>query len=68
MFTNINAAIEEARFLRCETKRHHCITQRPEGELWVRIERSRKRERLLRQLYTTRQDRYGTVNTDEVRG
>jgi hypothetical protein len=66
MFTDLAAAIEEARFLRQLARRHHCVTQRPGGALWVRIERSSKRESIMRQLYTTRQDSFGVVNTGGV--
>lgn len=64
MFTDINAAIEEARHLRRETKRHHCVTQKLGGTLWVRLVRSSLRERRARLLYTTRNDGHGTVNTE----
>ncbi len=66
MFTNINAAIEEARFLRLLTRHHHCIHQKRDGTLSVRQEIGAAREKRLRKLYTTRQDRFGTVNTVEV--
>lgn len=66
MFTDLAAAIDEARFLRADTGRHHCITQRPGGVMYVRQERNPRREIGLKKLYTTRQDRFGTVNTDGV--
>jgi len=68
MFTDIAAAIEEARFLRQQTKHHHCITQHKDGEMKVRQEASAKRESLLRKLYTTRNDRMGMVNPDGAIG
>ncbi|EFW11236.1 hypothetical protein SSYM_0097, partial [Serratia symbiotica str. Tucson] len=54
MFTNLAAAIDEARFLRAETGRHHCITQRPGGVMYVRQERNPRRDIGLKKLYTTR--------------
>ncbi len=66
MFTDLAAAIDEARFLSADTGRHHCITQRPGGVMYVRQERNPRREIGLRKLYTTRQDQFGTVNTDGV--
>jgi hypothetical protein len=66
VFNDLPSAIEEARFLRQEARRHHCVTQRPGDALWVRIERSSKRESIMRQLYTTRQDSFGVVNTGGV--
>ncbi|QXF35223.1 hypothetical protein CE143_20145 [Photorhabdus luminescens] len=38
IFTDISAAIEEARFLRHETKHHHVVTQKRNGTLTVRQE------------------------------
>lgn len=64
MFTDINAAIEEARFLRRETKRHHCVSQHQDGGLSVHLQRSWKRESKLKRLYYTRYDGLGTVNTE----
>lgn len=63
MFTNLNAAIEEARFMRILTRHHHCVHQKRNGEMHVRQEIGAARERILRKLYSTRQDRFGTVNT-----
>lgn len=60
IFTDINAAIEEARFLKKLTGRCHGVIQRPGGEMFVRKVQRRK----IMTLYTTRQDRFGTVNTE----
>lgn len=62
MFTSIPAAIEEARFLKKTTRRCHGVIQRNGGYMLVRMI-DRKDQRTL---YTTKQDAFGVVNTDEV--
>lgn len=66
MFTSIEAAIEEARFLRTETKHHHCVTQKPNGTMHVRQVTGNAKERILRKMYCTRSDHWvrSTVNTE----
>ncbi|MEI7341230.1 hypothetical protein WCT87_07055 [Pectobacterium brasiliense] len=60
MFTNINAAVEEARFMRAITGHCHGVIQRQKGVMLVRkIDR-----RGMHTLYTTQQDKFGTVNTE----
>lgn len=61
MFTDINAAIEEARYLHATTRRCHAVIQRPGGIMHV----IKCQRRGIQALYTTKQDRYGTVNTEE---
>ncbi len=62
IFTDISAAIEEARFLRQETKHHHVITQKRNGTLTVRQEVGINKESRLRKAYSTRYDcRIATV-------
>ncbi|QDX29536.1 hypothetical protein [Dickeya poaceiphila] len=52
MFTNINAAIEEARYLRATEKHHHCVIQKRDGTMRVSQEMSTTRERLRKKKYT----------------
>lgn len=60
MFTSIPAAIEEARFLRALTGRCHGVVQRPGGNMAVRVIDRRG----MHTLFTTKQDRHGTVKTE----
>ncbi|CNG28696.1 Uncharacterised protein [Yersinia kristensenii] len=61
MFTDINSAIDEARFMKATTGHCHAVIQRPGGIMHVR----KVWRRGIQTLYTTKQDRFGTVNTDE---
>lgn len=63
MFTDICAAIEEARFLRAMTGHSHAVIQRPGGIMHVRKGRCRG----MHTMYSTKQDRFATVITDEVK-
>lgn len=63
MFTDINSAIDEARFMKATTGHCHAVIQRPGGIMLVR----KVWRRGVQTLYTTKQDRFGTVNTDEQR-
>lgn len=63
MFTDINSAIDEARFMKATTGHCHAVIQRPGGIMLVR----KVWRRGIQTLYTTKQDRLGTVNTDEQR-
>lgn len=60
MFTNINAAIEEARYLKATTRHCHAVIQRPGGIMHV----IKSQRRGTQTLYTTKQDGSGTVNTE----
>lgn len=62
MFTDIPAAIDEARYLKATTGNCHAVIQRPGGIMHV----IKCQRRGIQALYTTKQDRYGTVNTEEV--
>ncbi|NHB89716.1 hypothetical protein [Photorhabdus tasmaniensis] len=62
IFTDIESAIEEARFLRHDTKHHHVVTQKRNGTLTVRQEVGINKESRLRKVYSTRYDcRIATV-------
>lgn len=62
MFTDLIAAIEEARWLRHKEKRHFVVIQRPNGYLQVREEKSIRQEGVKRKAYSTRFDcHYHTV-------
>ena len=63
MFTDINSAIDEARFMKATTGHCHAVIQRPGGIMLVR----KVWRRGIQTLYTTKQDRFGTVSTDEQR-
>ncbi len=67
MFTDISAAIEEARWLRHEEKRHFVVVQRPDGYLKVRVEKSMKQEGIKRKAYSTRFDCHMHTVLPEVR-
>ncbi|GAA0334608.1 hypothetical protein GCM10009131_12340 [Morganella psychrotolerans] len=66
-FTDISSAIEEARWLRQETKHHHVVTQRRDGHLTVRQEAGESKESLLRKAYSTRYDCHKHTVLPEVR-
>lgn len=65
-FTDINSAIEEARYLRIETKHHHVVTQKKNGLMHVRQIASMSKERLLKKMFSTQSDRFSmsVVNTN----
>lgn len=63
MFTDINSAIDDARFMKATTGHCHAVIQRPGGIMLVRKGCGKG----MQALYTTKQDRFGTVNTDEQR-
>ncbi|EMT6575435.1 hypothetical protein WMR74_001450 [Providencia rettgeri] len=67
MFTDIGAAIEEARWLRRQTKHHHVVTQNSKGYLKVRQETGWRKESLLRKAYSTRYDCHNHTVLPEVR-
>lgn len=67
MFTDIRAAIEEARLLRQQTKHHHVVTQKRNGFLSVRQEVGMSREALLRKSFSTRYDCHQHTVLPEVR-
>ena len=67
MFTDISAAIEEARWIRKENKHHYVVTQKKNGVLNVRQEIGLKREMLLRKAYSTRYDCHNHTVLPEVR-
>lgn len=67
MFTDIAAAIEEARWLRRETYCHHVVVQKRNGYLIVRQEAGESRELLLRQAYSSRYDCHKHTVLPEVR-
>ncbi|MDE9467520.1 hypothetical protein [Xenorhabdus bovienii] len=59
IFTDLSAAVEEARWLRTKSSHHHrCVIQKPNGEMVIREERKIKTNCVM---YTTRHDRYHTV-------
>lgn len=66
MFTDIGAAIEEARYLSMETKRDHVVIQRRGGIMTVRKVRSKKRESGCSCLFSTKSDNFtaSRVNTN----
>lgn len=73
MFTDIRAAIEEARWLRQQTKHHHVVTQnhvvtqKRNGFLSVRQEVGMSREALLRKSFSTRYDCHNHTVLPEAR-
>lgn len=67
IFTDIQAAIEEARWLRRETKHHHVVTQKRDGYLKVRQEVGESMELLLRKAFSTRYDCHKHTVLPEVR-
>lgn len=67
IFDDIPAAIEEARWLRRETKHHHVVTQKRDGYLTVRQEAGESKESLLRKAFSTRYDCHKGTVLPEVR-
>lgn len=66
MFDDINAAIEEARYLRMETKHHHVVTQKKNGFMFVRQVAGESKEKKMRHMFSTRSDNFtaSRVNTN----
>ncbi|CDH06825.1 conserved hypothetical protein [Xenorhabdus bovienii str. oregonense] len=60
IFTDLQAAIEEARYRRRETDSPFAVVQRHMGYMQVRTERWAIKEQMT-VMYTTRHDRYHTV-------
>lgn len=55
-FTDIDAAIEEARYLREYYGKHYKVVQKHEGEMYVRQCQGESKERILRKMFSTRSD------------
>lgn len=53
IFTDLQAAIEEAKFMKNEVKRHHCVVQKKGGIMRVREVTSMKKENGLKKMYST---------------
>ncbi|MEQ1964355.1 hypothetical protein ABLB69_14540 [Xenorhabdus khoisanae] len=58
VFTDLPAAIDEARWMKTKSGHHRCIMQQPNGEMVIREERKLITDIVM---YSTRHDRVHTV-------
>ena len=56
-FTDIDAAIEEARYLREYYGKHYKVVQKNDGNMYVHQCEGEPKERIIRKLFTTRHDK-----------
>ncbi|MBC8946933.1 hypothetical protein [Xenorhabdus indica] len=57
-YTDLHAAIEEARWLKTKSGNQRCVIQKPNGEMVIREERKLRTNRVM---YSTRLDKVHTV-------